>query len=111
MMSRRFRVCMVALTLGLGSQALLAEEGLGTLVVDLKPYTSEVELKEKIKKQLEASGLEWGTAEGQIVFSTLNKKFINFELPYLTRFGQKRSIELQPGLYRLTCVTFVPEGG
>ena len=110
-MSKRLGACIVVLAIGLGCQVLLAQDGPGTVVVGGKPFTSEVELKEKVESQLKAGGLEWGAAEGQIVISLLTKKFINFDLPYLTRYGQKRSIELQPGTYRLTCVGFVPEGG
>jgi hypothetical protein len=110
-MSNRLGACIVALTIGLGGRVLLAQDGPGTLVVDVKPFTSEVELKEKVETQLKAGGLEWGAAEGQVVIPLVPKKFINFDLPYLTRYGQKRSVELQPGTYRLTCVGFVPEGG
>lgn len=110
-MSYRLGGCIVAVTIGLGCHVLLAQDSRGTVVVDVKPFTTEVKLKEKVESQLKAGGLEWGAAEGQIVISLLPKKFINFDLPYLTRYGQQRSVELQPGTYRLTCVGFVPEGG
>lgn len=104
-------VCVFALTTALWSLSLWAQESRGVLVFDVKPFTSEVKLKEKIHNQLKTGGIEWGVAEGQLVVSLVNKRFIRFELPHLTRYGEKKTLELQPGTYRLTCVGFVPEGG
>jgi len=80
-------------------------------VVDVKQFTSEVKLKEKIENQLKTGGIEWGVAEGQLVVSLVNKRFIRFELPNLTRYGTSKNLDLEPGTYRLTCVGFIPEGG
>jgi hypothetical protein len=110
-MSRTFPVCLVALITGLWSLSLPAQEVTGTLIFDVKPFTSEVKLKEKIEKQLKTGGIEWGTAEGQLVVSLVNKRFIRFDLPNMTRYGESKSLELAPGSYRLSCVGFVPEGG
>jgi hypothetical protein len=110
-MSKGLRVCVVALITGLWSPALWAQETRGTLVFDVKPFTSEVKLKEKIENQLKTGGIEWGVTEGQLVVSLVNKRFIKFELPNLTRYGERKSLELEPGTYRLTCVGFIPEGG
>jgi hypothetical protein len=110
-MGKGLRVCVVALMTGLWSLSLWAQESRGTLVFEVKPFTSEVKLKEKIENQLKTGGIEWGVAEGQLVVSLVNKRFIRFELPNLTRYGERKSLELEPGTYRLTCVGFVPEGG
>jgi hypothetical protein len=83
----------------------------GTLVFDLKPFTSEVDLKEKIEKQLKAGGLEWGVVGNELVVTLVNKRFINAEIPNLTRFGERKEIQLPAGQYTLTCVGLIPEGG
>ena len=110
-MSKGLRACVVALMTGLWSLSLWAQETRGVVIFDVKAFTSEVKLKEKIEKQLKTGGIEWGVAEGQLVVSLVNKRFIRFELPNLTRYGESKSLELEPGTYRLTCVGFVPEGG
>ena len=102
---------MVALLTGLWSASLRAQESRGTLVMDVKPFTSEIELKEKVEKQLKSGGLEWGVAEGQLVVSMVSKRYIKFELPYLTRYGESKSVDLEPGTYKITCAGFLPEGG
>jgi hypothetical protein len=101
---------MVLMT-GLSSLSLWAQDARGTLVFEVRPFTSEIKLKEKVEKQLKTSGVEWGVAEGQLVVSLLAKKFIKFDLPNLTRYGESKSLELDPGAYRVTCIGFVPEGG
>ncbi len=47
-------------------EALWAREVRGVLVFDVKPFTSEVELKEKIQDRLKSGGLEWGESERQL---------------------------------------------
>jgi hypothetical protein len=83
----------------------------GTLVFDSKPFTSEVELKEKIEKQLKSGGLEWGVVGNELVVTLVNKRFINAEIPNLTRYGERKEIQLPAGQYTLTCVGLIPEGG
>jgi len=106
--SRTVFVLALAGLIGISSRA---QEARGTLVFDVKPFTSEVELKEKIEKQLKSGGFEWGTAAGQMVVSLVNKRFIKFDLPNFTRYGEKKTLEVDAGEYRLTCAGFVPEGG
>lgn len=110
-MRKSLGVCVFVLVTGFWSLSLPAQEAKGTLVFDVKPFTSEVELKDKIRKQLETGGIEWGAADGQLVITTLNKRFIRFDLPNMTRYGENKSLELEPGTYRLTCAGFLPEGG
>ncbi|MFP5286134.1 MAG: hypothetical protein ACLGI9_10390, partial [Thermoanaerobaculia bacterium] len=110
-MRRRARVWIFALLSGLWGLSLCSQEPSGTLVFDVKPFRSEIELKAKVKERLKTAGIEWGAAEGQMVVALVSKRFIRFDLPYLTRYGEKRVIELAPGAYRLTCVGFIPEGG
>lgn len=96
---------------GLLSISSGAQEARGTLIFDLKPFTSEVELKEKVEKQLKSGGLEWGTAAGQMVVSMVSKQYIRFDLSNFTRYGEKKTLEVGAGEYRITCAGFVPEGG
>lgn len=110
-MSKGLRACAMVLMTGLSSLSLWAQDARGTLVFEVRPFTSEIKLKEKVEKQLKTSGVEWGVAEGQLVVSLLAKKFIKFDLPNLTRYGESKSLELDPGAYRVTCIGFVPEGG
>jgi len=110
-MHTSLRIGAITMLFGLWSLSLSAQEAHGTLVFDVKPFTSEVELKEKIEKQLKTGGIEWGAGEGQLVVTTLNKRFISFDLSNMTRYGESKSLELEPGTYRLTCVGFLPEGG
>lgn len=110
-MNKPFRVCLLALVAGFWSLSLAAQEARGTLLFDVKPFTSEVKLKEKIEKQLKTGGIEWGAAEGQLLVSLVNKRFIRFDLPNMTRYGENKTLELEPGSYRLSCVGLVPEGG
>jgi hypothetical protein len=92
------------------SQPVFAQ-ATGTLVFDSKPFTSEVDLKEKIEKQLKSGGLEWGVVGNQLVVTLVNKRFINGDIPNLTRYGERKEIQLPAGQYTLTCVGLIPEGG
>ncbi|HEY7753227.1 MAG TPA: hypothetical protein VH856_05385 [Steroidobacteraceae bacterium] len=90
---------------------LSAQAATGTLVFDVKPFTSAVKLKEKIENRLKTGGIEWGAADGQLVITTVNKRFIRFDLPHMTRYGESKTLELAPGTYTLHAPSFIPEGG
>ena len=81
-------------------QAAMVETG--TLVVDVKPFTSEKELPKKVDEQLKSGALEWGVRDGQVVFSLVNKQFIDFPLNHMTRYGQQETLSLPAGDYRVT---------
>jgi hypothetical protein len=76
--------------------------GTGTLVFDVKPFRSEVELKPKIENQLKSGGIEWGLKDGQMVVTMVNKRFVNFDINHMTRFGQQETLQLPPGEYKIT---------
>ena len=76
--------------------------GTGTLIVDVQPFTSEVELKKKVRSQLEGGGVDWGLDGQRLVFTQVNKQFVNFNMGYYTRFGNQQSVTLPAGEYRLT---------
>ena len=78
------------------------ESGTGMLVVDIKPFTSEKELPKKVDKQLRSGGLEWGIRDNQIVFTMVNKQFIDFPVNHMTRYGPKEELNLPAGEYQIT---------
>ncbi len=108
MLGRRFAL---ALCFVLGAPSALAQGATGKLVVDVKAFTSEIDLKPKIEQQLKSGGIEWGLASNQLVVTLVAKRFIGVEIPNLTRFGERKEIDLPPGDYTLTCVALIPEGG
>ena len=79
----------------------------GILLVDVAPFKSEIELKKKIQAQLESGGIEWGQTGNRIVFTTVNKRFINFDVNQFTRYGTQKSLELPAGDYLITCAGLV----
>ncbi len=91
----------------LGAWPAFAQPATGTLIVDIAPFSSEVELKKKVQKQLESGGIEWGQKDDRIVFTMVNKRFINFDLPQFTRFGEHKVLEIPAGDYRVTCIGLV----
>jgi len=74
----------------------------GTLVVEIKPFTSEQELPAKAVEQLKSGGLEWGVRDGKVVFTMVGKQFIDFPINHMTRYGQQESLPLPAGEYRVT---------
>jgi hypothetical protein len=92
------------------SQPVLGQ-ATGTLVFDSQPFTSEIELKPKIENQLKSGGLEWGVKGNELIVTLVNKRFINADIANLTRFGERKEIQLPAGKYTLTCVGLIPEGG
>jgi hypothetical protein len=77
---------------------------MGTLVVDIKPFTSEKELPKKVNRQLESGALEWGIRDRQLVFTLVNKRFIDFPVSHMTRYGQQETLSLPAGEYKVTGV-------
>jgi hypothetical protein len=80
----------------------------GTLQLEIAAFTSEIALKPKIQTQLASGGIEWGQKGDRIIFTYVNKRFLNFDIPFLTRFGETRKLELPEGDYSITCVGFLP---
>lgn len=74
----------------------------GTLVMQVKPFTSEVELKKKVLAQLESGGLEWGIEGDLLVVTMVNKRFVDFDLNHMTRYGTEETLTLPAGDYRIT---------
>jgi hypothetical protein len=107
-----FRIALAsALILGSFTTSAETGTGTGTLVLDLKPFRSEVALKPKIESQLKTGGIEWGLRDGQMVVTLLNKRFVDFDVAYMTRYGSNQTLQLPAGSYRLTTIGFEPHTG
>jgi hypothetical protein len=106
-MGTLFRATLAAALL-LVSQFASAQQAMGKLVFDIKPFTSEIVLKKKIEAQLQSGGIEWGVKDGQLVVAVLNKRFIAFDITHMTRYGQSETLDLPVGEYKVTCVGFEP---
>lgn len=78
----------------------------GTLVVDVKSYTTEAKLPKKAQKALEHAGVPWGVLDNSLVVSLVNRRYVKADIPYLTRFGEQKTLELKPGEYTITCIGF-----
>jgi len=46
--------------------------------------------------------LEWGVQDRQLVFTMVNRRFINFPIDKTTRFGERTELSLPAGEYRIT---------
>jgi hypothetical protein len=78
----------------------------GTLVFDLKSYTSDAKMAKKVVKQLEHAGIHWGMLDNTVLIPFVNEKFVKADTPYLTRFGEQKSLELKAGRYTITCIGY-----
>ena len=64
----------------------------GTLAINVAPFASEVKLKDKVRKQLEGGGMEWGYANNRLVVTSVNKQFVGPVIDHLTRFGTNATL-------------------
>jgi hypothetical protein len=76
----------------------------GTLVLDVKPFTSEKDLPKRVVKQLKSGMLEWGIHDRQLVFTLVTKRFLDFPINQTTRFGTNQQMSLPAGEYKITGV-------
>ncbi|MDI9238856.1 hypothetical protein QLQ15_08000 [Lysobacter sp. LF1] len=83
-------------------QGAVAQEGTGTLTVNVAQFTSEKELPKKVDKQLRNGGLEWGIKDDLLVFTTVAKQFIDHPVNHMTRYSQSETLTLPAGTYRIT---------
>ncbi|MGY3265879.1 hypothetical protein [Lysobacter sp. HA35] len=100
-MFRLFKTAALAALL-LVAMPAFAQDATGTLVLDVKPFQSEVTLKPKIQSQLESGGVEWGLKDHQMVVTMVNKRFVDFDIAHMTRYGRSETLALPPGEYSLT---------
>jgi hypothetical protein len=83
----------------------------GTLAINIAPFTSDVKLKDKVRKQLEGGGMEWGYANNRLVVTSVNKQYVGPVIDHLTRFGTNASLNLPAGEYHISCVGMLYDGG
>lgn len=107
-MTQLFRGAIAALCFLACSGPVLAQQATGKLVLDVKPFTSEVKLKPKVNDTLQHGALDWGAKDGRIVFTSVAKQYINFDMTHFTRFGESTELDLPPGDYKVSCAGLVP---
>ena len=110
-MKNRFNGLLVGLFIAFNSMAAVAQQVNGKLTVDIQLFTSEVKLKPKVEAILKGGGLEWGAKDGQVVFTMVNKRFINFDIQNYTAYGKQNTIDLPVGDYTISGVGIIPSTG
>jgi hypothetical protein len=95
-------VCLGVVALG-ATQPLLVQQT-GTLVFDLKNYTSDAKIPKQIQKQLEHAGFQWGMLDHTLLIPLVNQRFVKVDALYMTRFGEQKKLEMKPGEYTITCI-------
>lgn len=110
-MKNRFVALLLASLFIFGSFSVAAQQAMGKLMVDIQPFTSEVKLKKKVETTLKSGGLEWGAKDGLVVFTMVNKRFVNFDMPNFTRYGEQATIDLPAGDYTITGIGLTPSTG
>ncbi len=81
-----------------------AQPAQSTLIVDVLPFRSEQKLPKKADKQLRSGAIEWGMRGNEIVFTLVNRRFIDFPVDKMTRYGTSETFTLPAGTYRITGV-------
>ena len=84
--------------------AVLEPQAQGTLIIEIKPFSSEKELPKKVTKQLQSGMLEWGQRDRQLVFTLVNRRFLDFPVNHTTRYGSNEQLSLPAGEYKVTGV-------
>jgi hypothetical protein len=79
----------------------------GTLVLDMKNYTSSAKIPKNGQKQLEHAGIRWGVLDSNtLLIPLVNQRYVKADTPYLTRFGEQKAVEVKAGEYTITCIGF-----
>lgn len=90
-----------------GAPLSAGDQQSGTLVFDVESYASEVKLDKNTKKQLQHFGIEWGIVDDMVVIPLVKKAFLKPEIPYFTRYGEQKTLQVEPGEYNITCIGYV----
>jgi hypothetical protein len=101
--------CVFAVVLLMLSLSAQAQQTNGKLVVEFKDFTSEIKLKKKVETTLKSGGMEWGVKDGLVVFSMVNKRFVNFDMPNFTRYGGQTALDVPAGNYNITGIGLKPK--
>jgi len=97
------------------SAPINAEEQTGRLVFELKPYTSDFELRRAEAREGEELGLEWGflpEQPNQLLVSGI--PYVNWHVPNLknrSSYCTQQQVELRSGDYALSCLWITPSVG
>ena len=97
-------VCLVLTALD-AAQSVFGQQS-GTLVFDLKNYTSDAKIPKGTRKSLEHAGIRWGMLDNSMLISLVNEKYVKVELPYLTRLGEQKTLEMKAGHYAIDCIGY-----
>jgi len=106
---KRFRYIFLGVFLGLAAigaaRPILGQQS-GTLVFEVKNYTSDAKLPKKIQKVMEHGGIGWGTLDNSVLISMVRENFVKADLQYFTRFGEQKTLEMKAGQYTITCIGY-----
>jgi len=97
-------VC-AALTVVGDARSLLAQES-GTVVVDVKNYTSAVKIPKNTQKRFQHAGIQWGMLDNAVIFTFVGQNFVKARISNFTRFGEQQTLDLKPGQYTITCIGY-----
>jgi hypothetical protein len=78
-------ICLALCTFGT-PQSALGQQQSGTLVLDLKNYTSDGKLAKKTVQKFEYAGLQWGMFDRTVLIPMVKREFLRVDTPYFTRF-------------------------
>jgi hypothetical protein len=95
----------------IASTAPMVAQADGTLAINIAAFTSEIEIKEKVRKQIEGGGMEWGLAGNRMVVTSINKQYVGPTINELTRFGTSTTKTLPAGEYTISSAAMVYDGG
>ena len=111
---KRLRYILLAVGLGLtalGTARPAFGQQSGTLVFDLKNYTSNAKMPKNAQKELAHAGIHWGILDNAVLIPLVNQKYVKAETPYLTRFGEQKTLEMKAGRYTITCIGYEIRSG
>ena len=95
----------LSLTVFAAPQSMLGQQS-GTLVFDLKNYTSDAKMPKRTVQAFQHAGFHWGMLDKTLLIPMVNQAFVKAETPYLTRFGEQKTLVLEPGQYTITCIGY-----
>jgi hypothetical protein len=106
---KQLRYLLIGICLGLtafgGAQSIPGQQS-GTLVFDLKNYTSDAKMPKNAVKALQHAGFRWGVLDKNLLIPMANEKFVKADIPYFTHFGEQKTLALESGQYTITCIGF-----
>ena len=45
-----------------------------------------------------------GLVDDNVVVTFVGRNFVKADIPYLTRFGEQKTINIKPGQHKITCI-------